>query len=416
MQQDKRDRLQNAGHHLRDTVDLADFEGLIRQALARQDATDPAVREHVYKASRNAFARMIATAGPQNPQTIQMQRDALENCISRIEASYARHTPQTATMKSSFPSASDDPGRRDAAYSNGHRSKVDTQSRRPHQESRQTQRATESAAGDQQANPVPGAQSPVGPSFRGPPYSGSGDPGTDDENELFLEESARTTFPIEGGGLRRPLAFFAVFCLLLVVAWLIYSLVDTLSPGETSEPATAESNAPSEPASSVEGPESSSYITILSPSDTGALQTAGGGNAQIVNQSNLEFIRLTSVRSPQALSESADPILVEIKPGVMQEIAGKHVTLEILAKSGETGPATFSIFCVFDGVEACGRKRFRLGLQPEAIVFALDVPDAAGGGGNTHFALNTDITSSASITGQGDVVDILYARLRLPGN
>lgn len=397
---------------------MADFEGLIRQALARQDATDPAVREQIYKASRNAFARMIATAGPQHPQTIQIQRDALENCISRIEASYARQTPQTVATKPSVQRASGyrEPEGRHSATSGGHRPQMDTDIRQSSHTSRQAPSIAESARGDLPSDFAPGASSQDGPSFREPPYSGSGDPGTDDENELFFEESARTAFPVEGSGLRRPLAFFAVFCLLLVVAWLIYSLVDTLSPGDTTGPATAESNLLSEPANTLENSDSSSYITLLSPSDTGALQTAGGGNAQIVSQSNLEFIRLTSVRSPQALSESANPILVEIKPGVMEEIAGKHVTLEILAKSGETGPATFSIFCVFDGVEACGRKRFRLGLQPEAIVFALDVPEAAGGGGNTHFALNTDITGAASITGQGDVVDILYARLRLPAS
>ena len=100
----------------------------------------------------------------------------------------------------------------------------------------------------------------------------------------------------------------------------------------------------------------------------------------------------------------------------MEQVEGRRVTVEILAKSGGTGPATFSIFCVFNNVEACGRKRFRIGLQPEAIVFALNVPQAESAGADGHFALNTDITGSASITGQGDVVDILYARLRLADN
>ena len=68
---------------------LADFEGLIRQALARQDASDPVVRQKVYQSSRNALAKMIAAAGASEPAAINEQRNALENSINRIEAGFA---------------------------------------------------------------------------------------------------------------------------------------------------------------------------------------------------------------------------------------------------------------------------------------------------------------------------------------
>ena len=65
---------------------MADFEGLIRQALARQNDADPAIREKVYQSSRKALARMIASAGVQPPDVINRQRAALEESIRRIEA------------------------------------------------------------------------------------------------------------------------------------------------------------------------------------------------------------------------------------------------------------------------------------------------------------------------------------------
>ncbi len=362
---------------------MADFEGLIRQALARQDATDPAVREQIYQASRNAFARMIAGAGPQPPQAIQVQRDALENCIKRIEAGYLPPQQPEFAPEPDFVEPSVSP---------------------PTPEHPPVDFPAEAAPDYEPGHPE---------QFADPDFPEVDDYGPQDENDLFLEETARAGYSVDGSGLRRPLAIFAFFCLLLITGWLIYTLINTLSPG-TSNQASVEDTPPAISQDQIIDDQSSTpFITILSPSNTDALETAGRGRAQIVNQSNLELIRLTSVRPSQELAQSAKPILINISPGVMEQIEGRRITVEILAKSGGTGPATFSISCLFNETEACGRKRFRIGLQPEAIVFAMNVPQVNPASADGHFALNTDITGSASITGQGDVVDILYARLRL---
>ncbi|MGI9400157.1 MAG: hypothetical protein ACR2O0_02795 [Rhizobiaceae bacterium] len=369
---------------------MADFEGLIRQALARQDASDPAVREQIYQASRNAFARMIAGAGPQPPHAIQYQKDALENCINRIEASYQPPpqpevppepvsvepepvAPQPAPVQDDFASAPDPVA---GEFTDG-------------------------------SEPFPE------PDFADPEFPETEEYLPEDENDLFLEEAARANSMIEGGGIRRPLAIFAFLCLLLITGWLIYTLINMLSPGTVTQTGVDDPIPELIQNTQTEAEANTPFITILSPSDTEALETSGRGRAQIINQSNLDLIRLTSVRSRQNLAQSAQPILINISPGVMEQIAGRRVTVEILAKSGGSGPATFSISCIFNNAEACGRKRFRIGLQPEAIVFALNVPQESSAAEGAHFALNTDITGSASITGQGDVVDILYARLRL---
>lgn len=341
---------------------LADFEGLIRQALARQNAADPAVRKKVYQSSRNALARMIVGGGAQSPSAIQEQRQALENSIQRIEAGYTEpFAPQTPELP---PEITPEP---------------------------QVQPPIAETAGPEEV-PAPPAPEP------GPEYP--------EEDHPIYEN------PSSGRG--RIIAIAAFVTLLAVIVWLVYSLVTTILGPDSDVQTQQNTAAPTRNGSEVEdGDQASNYITILSPADTSTLQTVGRGRAEIVKQSNLDMIRLTSLRDVDDRSTPAEPILLEVSDGVLDQIAGQRVFVEILAKSGSTGPAVFAVGCTIAGVEVCGRKRFRIGLQPEAIVFPIDVPQNASEDASAFLTVNTDITSSASLTGEGDAVDLLYARLRL---
>ena len=53
------------------------------------------------------------------------------------------------------------------------------------------------------------------------------------------------------------------------------------------------------------------------------LAIEGRGTAQIVNQSNMEMIRLTSVRPEGKRSEQAEPILITLSEGVVAAAQGK---------------------------------------------------------------------------------------------
>jgi hypothetical protein len=354
---------------------LADFEGLIRQALARQNANDPAVRERVYQASRNALARMIVSVGAQPPKVIHQQRVALENSIKRIEANYNQP--------------------------------ADTQSNQDRQTGASAVHPADQISPDtesDQVSPPPRESQPPTPHADENEYR-------DEEGERLLGEDE---LEIDTHRFRqRKLVFAAFLVLLAVIAWFSYALISILvdepsgtsaQPGEQTRPDAA-SQFPEESDSAI-------YVTMLAPNDTGDLQTSGRGTAQIMNQNGMEFIRLTSLRSDETPSVAAEPILLELPPGILEQISGKRITAEIYAKSGGTGPATFVIGCTFDGVEICGRKRFRLGLQPEAIVFTLNIDDTINQDSQAYFMISTDVTTSATFTGEGDSVDILYARLR----
>lgn len=317
---------------------LANFEGLIRQALERQNAADPAVREKVYEASRTALARMIANGGPQPPAAIERQRTALENCIDRIEFSYLGDVP------------------------------------------RQVRGDTGNSA----------------TARRETPHAAS--------NDDFPHDEGTTTPGSPPPDRRKMLVMVTFIPLFAVIGLLIYWLVATVGNsgagflairGELTEN------------------DRNAFLTILSPVNTGTLRTAGRGMAEIVNRSNLQMIRLTSLRRQNYLDIPADPILVGLPSGVIEQIAGRRITVEILARSAGPAPATFAVHCNLGGIDACGKKRYRVGLEPEEIVFTIDVP-ADLSEDDSYFGINTDISGPARMTGRGYPIDIHYARLRMP--
>jgi hypothetical protein len=372
-------------------VDLADFEGLIRQALARQNIADPAVRQKVYQSSRNALARMIAAAGPQPPAVINEQRVALENSISRIEAGFSL-PPRQAAPAPSPAAVKHEPAPPVSPVTSGRR------------EPEFVPPPPRAAIGDEPdyADGHPDRDIDRG---EGEAAGYAEEYGNDD----FYASSEDAPVYRRPGGMRRVVPLLLLLLVLAGAGWLTYSLVNTLIEGASQPPAAS---APADAGGQQSTDSDFVYVSVLSPQDTSALQLEGRGTAQIVNQSNIEMIRLTSVRPEGKRSEQAEPILINLSQGVLSQVAGKDVTVEIQAKSGSNEPATFSIRCDFNGDEACGRKRFPAGPQPGTIIFTVPFPPDPQPGAKYSLMINTDVAQTSGPSAQGDPIDIISARLR----
>ncbi len=351
---------------------MANFDGLIRQALARYDDTDPAVRQAVYQSSRNALARMVASGQAQSPDVINRRRDALEQSIRSVEESYLANksgpkTPPPPATAESGRGEDELPSRDDhldepVIFDDEFESDVDD--------------LQGVSAGD---NPYP----------------------------LYRRSPKRR---------RRAVGIGVVLVVLALAAWLAYVFLTSLAGDTPRLSGNGEQSSGDSAQAPGETPGEPQYIVLLSPADSSALQTEGRGRAEIVSLPNAQVIRLASTRQNGARDNPADPMRIEVKPGVVEQIAGRKVTVEIQAKSGSAGPATFAVGCEFGGQDICGRKRFRVGLQPEDIVFTIDVDPGIVSSQPSFFTLSTDISSSAAQTGEGEVVDVFHARIRLPGS
>ncbi len=354
---------------------------------------------------------MIASAGAQSPDVITRQQAALEDSIRRIEADYrSRQAPRREPAPQPERGRERPPVTPARRYEEGVPAGNEASLVRP---ARRPLLVPEPHAPD-----APRQSSPR-PELRHEPelddynddedvHAAPRDYYRDEYNDYDRDDDGSPVF-------RRIIAVLALVAILGVIGWLGYTLFTTvlgsLASWQASEPAPQTRTVdPAEQDTNADA----SYITVLSPEDTTALEIAGRGKAEIVSQSNTELIRLISLRPAGARDQQAPPILVRLQEGVLPRIAGDRVTVEILAKSGTTAPATFAVGCEFGGQDLCGRKRFKVGIQPEAIVFTINVGTELADAGEAFLTIATDIAPDAALTGEGEPVDVIYARLRLP--
>ncbi len=400
-----------------------DIETLIRQALARQNGFDPQVRSKIYQASRNALAKMIAKSGAVPLEIIDSRNRSLEQTILKIEREFTAEMPASSTGSDHIPGQQAEsqlpvePG----IASGGLFHPPD-----PNETAIFTTDNSEAEIIRSPTSPYlfsePTVHKPVLPNQEIPNPDNS--IATPSESLLLSTPAAKDNSSFEKSGSTAPYAeptpeyvrpkpkpfryiIWVIAVIILAIAgWIAYTMTISyisdearnLPNGRVSQ--TDQNGAPSD------------FITILQPNQPGALVTAGNGTAKIISETSQPAIRIMSVRKPDTPEIQADPLRLELAPGILKDIAGKKTTIEILAKSGDTGPATFSVSCDFGELGECGRKRFRVGLQPEAVVFSIQISPDIQDGQRAFLAINTDVTSAAALSGKGAKIDIIYARLR----
>ncbi len=398
--------------------ELSNFESLIRGALAKQDATNPAIRQAIYKSSRNALQKLIDNNRNMTVEMALKQRKSLEAAIDLIEDEIVNPAPPPPPEPVEEPEPS-------PTVSLETTEPVSVAPRKlpedPLQELKEILSVSEpeTPAAQEATSPVeepdeaelftvddsidhnPSVELDTGPAQLNTELND--DMIVDNDHELPQGFSNRRKK-------QRWYSSIIIFLVILsLIGWIGYRLYVGFLDGSligfnpNSNSAT-ESNT---------GQSSTDYITILEPSDLTALETDGRGIVELVTQQNIEIVRMYSIRDSNNRNEPADPILLRLEPGVLEQVSGKTVTIELFAKSGGDGPAQFTVQCDFGDAGNCGRKRFRVGLQPEASVFAFEFGQISNLDQDMFIAINTDTTVNAAITGDGDVLDLIYARLRV---
>jgi len=397
---------------------MADFESLIRGALAKQDNASPQVRQAVYQSSRNALKRLVENNRSLTVEGVIAQQKKLEQAIGRVELEYtAPAAPQPSSLEASSPSLPVQPA-------------MATAPQPPVAPPVNTGQVSYPA-------PMPGSQPDPAP--LGEPIAtavaleataegqgenlafGNSQIDVDRPQGSYYEEGVdQAEFDI-GEEARIPAGFsrrrkiqrrifwvLAVLLILAGIAWIAISIGQQLmgsrllNPGES--PALTENNGQVS---------ATDFITVLQSGDTDSLQGAGAGSVEIVNQLSRDMVRLVSRREAGGASDKAQPFRLKLEPGVLERISGEQVTVEIFARSGQSGPAQFMVTCDFAGQAGCGRKRFRVGQQPQVSVFAFQMVNVENPRGDYFISLNTDTTSNSAETGTGDVLDIIYMRMRV---
>ena len=440
---------------------MANFERLIKGALSSQDDTSAEVRQVVYQSSRNALQKIIDGNRSLTVEAVMQKKRELEDCITRIEAEYLAPPivpeptpvvpeptpiPEPAPMPEPVPVPKPVPAQVaepiPAPAPEPEPVPVSAKTRNPIPEpvpeTDPLHEIQQILQGDNPAplQPQPVASEPVvtepvvhnepiaaevvspaapDESQQQPPVIESQPPQAIDpvqEHEVYYEEEA--AMPLGFSKRRKTQKRFLWSLITLVIlgllAWIAYIVVNGVLDGSLI--GREETKGPKlNPNSVSRQADSDNYITIMEATEASTLITADRGTAQLVKELNIDMIRLVSTRDEFNRAQPAKPMLIRLQPGVLKQISGKRVTVEIFAKSGSSDTAHFAVGCEFGGLTECGRKRFLAGSQPNASVFAFQMDTVSDINQDMFLTLSTDTTSEAAVTGRGDTLDIVYVRL-----
>jgi hypothetical protein len=139
------------------------------------------------------------------------------------------------------------------------------------------------------------------------------------------------------------------------------------------------------------------WITVFTPDNATQVAAPADTSAEVMEDDSGSFLRIRS-------GESGSAIVFDVGQGILEQIAGKKATFDIVARAEEGQETEMSVDCNFGELGDCGRKRYAVGYQRGDYLFELDFPNASPGSGGT-IAINSDFSN------QGKAVDIYEIRV-----
>lgn len=139
------------------------------------------------------------------------------------------------------------------------------------------------------------------------------------------------------------------------------------------------------------------WINVFSPSDPTLVSAPSDAKAEVMQDDSGSFLRIRSGASGSAIS-------FDVEQGVLDKLAGKHATFDIIARSEEGQETQISVDCNFGELGDCGRKRYAVGHERNEYLFDVRFPDKRPGAAGT-IAINSDFDK------QGKSVDIYEIRV-----
>lgn len=333
---------------------MESIERAIRNAFAKAEAHNPAARQRIYEAAWGAHERALATNAALNDGQKAQRRQKLKDAISRIEREFL---PRQDTAPQREPSSdtlgSADPVLGRAAFEAG--PALDTADIRP------TLKKSRRSAGE--------------------------------GYEASATHRSRTKKR------RSPFYSYGIPALVLVVAVMIgYSLYNSFADFTRGSSSPLHADGSIAPVMEGEDPEGRRWINIFTPQEATRMSVQGRGQAEIMREGNSSFVRIQSLGV-------GDTITFDVGEGVLNQLAGKKATFDIVARSEGEGTTQMSVSCNFAALGDCGRRRYDIRDTIGDFLFDVTFPaDQTVGGGGT-------ITINSDLSGQGKPVDIYAIRV-----
>ncbi|MGI6850879.1 hypothetical protein [Mesorhizobium sp. 1B3] len=386
------------------------IETAIRNAFEKGDATDRAFREKVY---RSAFAALDRALKANPNVTVEAAINRRKNLQARIAEIETEFIPAVSDAAPEIEVAPDVPAASQAPAS----VEIDRPDHRDRPVTATTPEVTierGQRAGRQEpvmgAHPVSPPVAPeVGDDIRAEPRLPSGNASGNGKRPAAAEAelSAQPERVVEPERRRRYPAIFIAVTLLSLAAiggWWGYNTGLFKSPAEID---TSVPNPPAvtgeedfdpdeepigEPAKPGEADAQRDWINVFSPEDPTQVNAPGDTKAEVMEDESGSFIRIRS-------GPAGSAITFDVGQGVLEQLAGKRVVFDIVARAEEGKETQISVDCNFGELGGCGRKRYAVGYEQGEFLFEIELPNKRPGAEGS-IAINSDLSN------EGKAIDV----------
>lgn len=347
-------------------VELEAIEQAIRNALAKADATNPAVRQKVYESAWGAHERSLAANDTLGDAQREERREGLKAAIIRIENEVKAIDPATRLAPAPVAEPRDPSPRR-------------------------SEQRIEPTIGNDAGPPEPASREALTTDNYRPDHLRPG----------RRQMKRRTTERKKASGLTKLLIILALLILALVLLWMVASGIINSKPSSippsTGNPAVSGSH---EPLKEGELPSEGTWIAIFDPSDTTQVSVSGRATANIDGDQVQKFLRINS-------PAEADDVSFQVGQGVLEQLVGKKALFDIVARTPDGTTTQMAVSCDFGNLGDCGRKRYDVSDAAKEYLVQVEFPAGKKPTGNGVIKINSDITQG------GKVVDIIAIRVQI---
>ncbi|MEP9370612.1 hypothetical protein [Mesorhizobium sp. KR1-2] len=341
------------------------IEKAIRNAFEKGNADDRAFREKVYRSAFAALDRALKASPSLTVEAAINRRKALQAKIAEIESEFMPAVPAVAPAAHAGRA---EPSLDDVRPGNG---------------------GTASAAPD------------IAGERRNGPASGKAARKAAAAVEREERRARRSGFPLA--------STLTTIVLVAAVAaggwWVMQSGLlnsksmregarNLLQSNKTDNTAVENSGAPVKPG---QADPNRAWIDVFSPADATGVTAPGNTSAEVMQDGSGNFLRVRSGATDAA-------ILFDVGQGVLEKLAGKQATFDIIARAADGQATQMSVDCNFGELGDCGRKRYAVNQDRGDYLFELDLRSVSPGSGGT-IAINSDVA------GEGKSVDVYEIRV-----
>lgn len=334
------------------------IESAIRNALAKADSTDPAMRQRIYESVWSAHERAMAANARLSDQQRTERRDGLKNVISRVEQEMrSLGLRPAAAERQAAPQYDGGLGMPD----------LDREDIRPRNNHKKKNHKKMSRRRAQSHEPDLGYEPDIQPT-----------PRKKRKNSRFLS----LVLPL---GLLLTAGF---------IGWSFYNSFVPLRSGPLSQPAIS-----SGPALQGNEADRKDWQTLFTAAQADRISVQGRATVEIGGSGNARYAR---IKSPG----TADTVSFDIGKGVLDQLRGKQAIFEVILRSDDGGTVQMSVSCDFGTLGNCGRKRYDVTDQQSSLLFDMTMPETKPAKGSGRIIFISDMS------GAGKSVDIYAIRVK----